>query len=170
MWRVAYKYAFICGVFLLLSFYISYRFGRNPMMDFRHLFFDLIIFSLFAFFANKEFKSYRNGGILHFWQGMTLGFMTYVPATILFTIGLIIFFQLDPNLLADFKAQALAYMETNKEEFLQDMTQAQFDERLIQIKEVSAAQMIGGAAFKKLMAGFFVSPVITIILRKKPIE
>ncbi len=168
MWRVAYKYALICGVFLLLSFYISYRFGSNPMMDFRHLFFDLIIFSLFIFFANKEFKSYRNQGILHFWQGMTLSFMTYVPATLIFLIGIVVFFQVDPNLLSDFKAQAMAFMESNREEFLQDMTQVQFDERILQIQEVSATQMISSATFKKLVAGFFVSPVIAIILRKKP--
>jgi hypothetical protein len=168
MWRVAYKYALICGVFLLLSFYISYRFGSNPMIDFRHLFFDLIIFSLFIFFANKEFKSYRNGGILHFWQGMTLSLMTYVPATLIFLIGIVVFFQVDPNLLSDFKAQAMAFMESNREEFLQDMTQDQFDERTRQIQEVSATQMISSATFKKLVAGFFVSPVIAIILRKKP--
>jgi len=169
MWRVAYKYAIICGIFLFLSFWISYRFGSNPMMDFRHLFFDLIIFSLFIFFANKEFKSYRNGGILHFWQGMTLGFMTYVPATLLFLISLVVFFQVDPNLLADFKAQAVTFMETNKQEFLEDMTPVQFDERVNQIKNVGATQMISSATFKKLVAGFFVSPVIAIILRKKPI-
>lgn len=167
MWRVAYKYALICGVFLLLSFWISYRFGSNPMMDFRHLFFDLIIFSLFVFFSCKEFKSYRNGGILHFWQGMTLSFMTYMPATLLFLVGLVVFFQADPNLLEDFKMQAASFMQINKEEFLQDMTQAQFDERLTQIQGVSAAQMISSATFKKLVAGFFVSPVIAIILRKK---
>ena len=168
MWKVAYKYALICGVFLLLAFWISYRFGSNPMIDLRHLFLDLVIMALFIFFSCKEFKTYRNGGILHFWQGMTLAFMTYLPATIVFLLGILTMFQLDSNLLADFKLQAMAFMEANKPEFLQEMTQQQFDERINQIQDVSATQMISSATFKKLVAGFFVSPVITVILRKKP--
>jgi len=169
MWKVAAKYSAICGGFLLLLFWVSYRAGSNPMIDFRHMFFDLIIFILFVFFSNKEFKSYRNDGILHFWQGMTLGFLTYGPAILIFLVGLVIFFQMDPDLLDDFKAQALFYMESNKEEFLQDMTEEQFATRTDQIKLVTSSQMIGGAVFKKFMAGFFVTPVIAIILRKKPI-
>ena len=168
MWRVAYKYALICGGFLLLAFWISYRFGSNPMIDLRHLFLDLVIFALFIFFSCKEFKSYKNGGILHFWQGMTLAFMTYVPGTLLFLVGIVLMFYLDPNLLVDFKGQAIAFMENNRIEFLQDMTDDQFEDRLNQIEGVTATQMISSATFKKIMAGFFVSPVITVILRKKP--
>lgn len=168
MWRVAYKYALICGVFLLAIFWVSYRFGSNPLIDFRHLFFDLILFALFIFFSCKEFKSYRNGGILHFWQGMSLAFMTYAPATLMFLVGMVVFFQIDPNLLSDFQAQAMDFMERNKEAFLEEMTQEQYDERIDQIRTVTATQMMMSATFKKLVAGFFVSPVITIILRKRP--
>ena len=168
MWKVAAKYSLICGAFLLLLFWVSYRFGRNPMVDFRHMFFDLIIFVLFVLFSAKEFKSYRNEGILHFWQGMTLGFLTYAPATLIFVVGMAIFFWIDPNLLEDFKVQAMEYLENNREEFLNDMSEEQFTTQLDQIKTVTTAQMISGAAFKKFMAGFFVTPVIAIILRKKP--
>ena len=168
MWKVALKYALMCGAFLLLLFWVSYRFGRNPLIDFRHLFFDLIIFILFVFFSCKEFKTYRNGDILHFWQGMTLGFLTYLPASILFLVGLIIFFWVDPHLLEDFKIQALDFLERNKEEFLNEMTEEQYATRKIQIETVTTSQMISGATFKKIIAGFFVTPVIAIILRKKP--
>ncbi len=169
MWKVALKYAVVCGVFLLIIFAISFRFGSNPLIDFRHLFFDLIMFSLFVYFSNKEFKSYKNGGILHFWQGMTLGFFTYVPATLIFVVGLIIYFQVDPNLLASFKGEAIEFLRSNEQEFLEDMSKETLDSRIETIKTITAAQMIASAAFKKLMAGFFVSPVITIILRKKPV-
>jgi hypothetical protein len=110
MQKVAIKYALLCGAFLLLLFWVSYRFGSNPLIDFRHLFFDLVIFVLFIFFSCKEFKSYRNGGILHFWQGMTLGFLTYAPAALLFSIGLLIFFWVDPNLMEDFRIHALGFL------------------------------------------------------------
>lgn len=168
MWKVALKYALICGIFLIVLFMISFRFGSNPLIDFRHLFFDLIMFTLFIFFSNKEFKTYRNGGILHFWQGMTLGFLTYVPASILFIIGLITYFQVDPSLLSSFKAESIEFIRANEEEFLQDMSQETLDQRIAAIETITATQMIASAAFKKIMAGFFVSPVITIILRKKP--
>lgn len=167
MWKVAVKYSFICGAFLLLSFWVSYRLGSNPMSDFKQLFFDLIIFILFVFFSCKEFKSYRNGGILHFWQGMTLGFLTYAPATIIFAIGVAIFFWVDPNLLEDFKIQALQYMEGNKEEFLSDMSEEQFAAKLERIQTATTTQMISGGTLKKIMAGFFVTPVVAVILRKQ---
>ncbi|MCP4457514.1 MAG: DUF4199 domain-containing protein [Cytophagales bacterium] len=168
MWKVALKYSLICGAFLLLLFWVSYRFGSNPMIDFKHMFFDLIIFVLFVFFSCKEFKSYRNGGILHFWQGMTLGFLTYAPATVVFAIGITVLFWIDPNLIEDFKVQAIQYMKSNRVEFLSDMSEEQFTSQLERIQTVTSTQMIGGGAFKKFMAGFFVTPVIAIILRKKP--
>ena len=153
---------------MLLLFWVSYRFGSNPLSDFRHLFFDLVIFVLFVFFSCKEFKTYSNDGILHFWQGMTLGFLTYLPASVLFLLGIIIFFWVDPNLLEDFKLQAMYFLESNREEFLNEMTEEQYAARKDQIETVTTLQMISGATFKKIMAGFFVTPVVTIILRKKP--
>lgn len=167
MWKIALKYALICGVFLLLLFWVSYRFGSNPLIDFRHLYFDLIIFALFVLFSCKEFKSYGNEGILHFWQGMTLGFFTYVPATILFLVGITLFFWTDAYLLEDFKVQALQFMKSNKEEFLGSMTEEQFLAQTAEIKAATTTQMILGSTFKKFMAGFFITPVIAIILRKK---
>lgn len=169
MWKLSLKYALICGTFLVLIFWLSFRFGSNPLIDFRHLFFDLILFALFIFFSNKEFKTYRNGGILHFWQGMTLGFFTYLPATVIFLVGVSLFFYFDPELLAGFKVEAIEFMERNKTEFLMDLSEQEYASRVKRVEEVTDGQMVASAALKKFLAGMFVSPVIAIILRKKPI-
>jgi len=168
MWRLAIKYALACGLFLVLIFGLSYRLGSNPLIDFRHLFIDLILFGLFLFFACREFKIYHNDLLLHFWQGMTISFFTYVPAVLVYGIGLVLFFVLDPDLLMDYKEQARAFLIANKEKFTEGVSADTYEKQLADIENITTTQMVSSAVVKKLIIGFFISPVISIILRKKP--
>jgi len=167
MWKVAVKYGLICGTFLLLLFWMSYRLGSNPLVDPRHLFLDIFILSLFVFFSNKEFKSYKNEGILHFWQGMTLGFFTYLPAALVFGIGLFVFIKLSPDFMDDYKTQSLEFLESIKSS-IGGINNEEFEEMNRKNANTTLWERIGIAIRNKIFTGVLVTPVIAIILRKKP--
>ena len=168
MWKVALKYALMCGAFLLLLFWISYRLGSNPLVDEEHFFLDVLIIGLFIFFSSKEFKTYRNGGILHFWQGMTLGFFTYLPAAIIFSFGLFIAFNLYPELFVQYKLQGIEWMNSNKAMMIENDGLEMFNARVENIQNKTEIRKVMETLFQKIMTGLFVTPVIAIILRKKP--
>lgn len=152
----------------MILFFVSIQFGTSPFLDIRHFFVDTIIFFLFVFFAAKEFKSYHNDGFLHFWQGMTVAFIVYLPAVLLFSIVLFVILRIDPSYLLDYKSGAIDLLESQKALFLEKFPEEQFDLQLTAINEVTAVQLVFDTLSKKILAGFFISPVVSIILRKKP--
>ena len=167
MLKSSLKYSILCGVFLVVLFWVSLRLGSNPFIELRHLLFDILIFSLFIYFAEREYKVYGNSGYLHFWEGMTVAFIVYLPATVIFTLGLILIVQMDHCLLANYKSEMVAMLENQKDVFLERISVQEFEQRKIDVQNVDLSDLVVGSSIKKLLVGFFVTPVISIILKKK---
>lgn len=168
MLKSSVKYSFLCGVFLFALFFVSIKFGSNPLLDIRHFLFDAGVFFLFIFFAGKEYKDFKNEGYLHFWQGISIGLIVLIPAVILFSISFFVIFDQNPELIDGYRAGAKALLESKKEIFLKEFSQEQFNEQLAAVGDVTNWQLVTNTFWKKLFAGFFVTPVVSIILRKKP--
>lgn len=99
---------------------------------------------------------------------MTIAFIVYVPAVIIFCISLIMIMNVDQSYLVDYKIGAIEMLENQKELFLEKFPQEQFDLQLQAINEVTAMRLTFDTLGKKILAGFFISPAVSIILRKKP--
>ena len=83
MVTVALKYmAFgsLLSILLILALFYAQRHPllMPPILDFR-----ILIFGVFIFFSLKEFRDYLNGGILYFWQGMSVGMLCYLGMALL---------------------------------------------------------------------------------------
>ena len=169
MFKTSIKYSIACALFLLILLFLSRSLGLNPLMDLSQLIFDALIFTLFTIFAIREFKIYQNGGNLHFWQGMTIGFFVYLPSILVFTIGFFVLFTINDSLLEEYKVEAMQFLELKKEEYINQFGQEQYEAQILAIENIALLGLTTTTAIKKLIAGFFVSPMISIILRKKPI-
>lgn len=168
MIKTTLKYSVICGVFLYVLFLLSQQFGTNPFIDLNQLFFDFIIFLLFSYFSMNEYKKYKNGGYLHFWQGMTIGFLLYVPAIFLFAVILFVHFAIEPGLLEQYREAAMEYLESNKATYLDQFGEKQYESQVEAIENVNQTSLIRTSSLKKILVGLFVTPMISIFLRKKP--
>ena len=162
------KYMLLCSVFLLGIFFISIGFGSNPLIDIRHFIFDVAVFFLFIFFAGKEFKDFNNGGFLHFWQGISIGFLVVIPAVIIFSLALYVIFELNPELIEGYKTGARAFLKEREDFFLEEFSPGQLKEQFEAIEDTTGLDLVLSTLGKKFFAGFFVTPVVSIILRKKP--
>ena len=161
------KYSLICGAFLTGLFFVSVALGSNPLIEVRHLIFDLAIFFLFLFFAGKEYKDVRNAGILHFWQGINLGFIVLIPSIIIFSLAIYLLFELNPVLIEEYKEAAKALQESEKELFLEVYSEEILQEQIRAIDSTSSIDLVLKTLWKKLFAGFLIIPVVAIILRNK---
>ncbi len=167
MLKNSWLYGIASGVFLIIIFYLSFRFGTNPFIDFKHLFVDAIIFSLFITFACLEFKR-SQGGVLHFWQGMSIGFFVYAIASLVFMIFLGLYFNFEPELLDNYVSEALKFLEQRSDSYIEEFGEDQYESQVQTIQSITARDLTNTASIKKLIAGLFVTPVISIILRKQP--
>ncbi len=168
MIRSSIKYSILCGLFLVALFWVSMRFGSNPLLDIRHFLFDLVIYFLFIYFAQREFKTYQNDGFLHFWQGMSIAFIVYLPAAVIFTVGMLLIMQMDPSMMENYRLGALAFLESKKDVLLEGISQEEYAQRVKEIDAITISDLVISSGLKKILAGFFITPVVSIILRKKP--
>jgi hypothetical protein len=167
MLKISIKYGFICSVFLIIIFHVSDYFGINPLMNVVHLIFDLMIFGIFIFFGTKELKMSQEDEILHFWQGMTMGFNTYFVATTVFSLYLIIYFQWSDSAVMDYQESATNFLLEKRDLYEDKLGKETFQAQLDAIRSVTWSDLVLSAALKKILAGFFITPVISIILRKQ---
>lgn len=162
------KYSVLCGLFLSALFFVSLRVGSNPLLDQRHLFFDIAVFFLFIFFAAKEFKDFRNSGILYFWQGISIGFIVLLPAVIIYCIFLLILFDQHSVLMEQYKEGAKLLLDTQKELYIDTFGEEAIQEQYSQIKNRTSMEVTKRNAGWKVLSGFLITPVVSIILRRKP--
>lgn len=168
MLKLSIRYAIFCGVFLTIIYHLSYFLGSNPQIDVSHLLFDVILFGLFIFFSQKEFKTYHGQGYFHFWQGMTMGFLVYCVATIVFSGALVAYFYLDSEAVTTYQESATDFLNERAEMYREQFGEEGMQRQLDEINNVTKWDLILSSTLKKLLAGFFITPVISIILRKQP--
>ncbi|MEP0984046.1 DUF4199 domain-containing protein [Ekhidna sp.] len=162
------KYSILCGIFLVGLFFISINFGSNPLLDSKHFWFDLGVYFLFIFFAGKEFKDFRNDGILHFWQGISIGFIVFLPAIIIFEVALYMTMEMNSDMLKAYQKGAEALIKSNEAFYLEELGEEALNERYKAILEITPAQLVQMTFRNKLFSAFLITPVVAIILRKKP--
>lgn len=98
---------------------------------------------------------------------MTISFLVYVPSVIIFSLILLIMLSMDPSYLEAYKSGAIDLLESQKTLFLEKFPKEQFDLQLAAINDVTTVELMFDTLSKKILAGFFISPVVSIILRKK---
>ena len=134
----------------------------------RHFFFDLGVFFLFTYFSGKEFKDYRNSGYFHFWQGISIGFIVLVPAVLIFSTAFYIIFEMNPDLMEAYKEGARTMLIEKKDLYLEKFSEEQYLKQLTAVDDETTTRLLFSTFWKKIIAGFLITPVVAIILRKKP--
>lgn len=168
MLRRSVKYALICGVFAMGAFAVTFAMDGNPFLDFSYLLFDVFIFGLFAGFAAYEYKSYQNNGYLKFWEGMSISFLVYMQATVLFGIMLAVYFITSEDPLNAYQQAATSFLEAEKTTYLKKFGEDRYQQELSDIGNLTLGGLFLNTLFKKIISGFFVAPIISIILRENP--
>jgi ABC-type transport system involved in multi-copper enzyme maturation permease subunit len=166
MIRHSIGYSLVCGFLIIILFFLSLFFNANPFIDLSQLFFDFLIFSIFIFFGIYSYKKAIENEQFHFWQGMTISFLIYIPAIILFALVVFISFKIDPSILEDYKLEAMDFLLEKKDIYIEQFGEKQFEEQKSAILEINSIDLILMSVVKKAIVGLFISPIASIIFRK----
>jgi len=99
---------------------------------------------------------------------MTMGFIVYTVATILFVGALMIYFQFSEDAVRNYQEAATHFLNERAEMYREQFGEAGLQEQMDEIRDVTMWDLVQSSALKKILAGFFITPVISIILRKQP--
>jgi hypothetical protein len=142
--------------------------NRHPLMMAPYFDFRVILFGVFIFFAQKEYRDYFQEGVMYFWQGMMIALITFTVANIISSVGMQIFGMLEDRFVTSYVEQMRTYLLTFPEQEVKRIGKEIFDSNFKQLSSTNVFDLTISFFVKGTVIGLFVSVIISIILRKQP--
>jgi hypothetical protein len=166
LFAVPIKFGSFAGVMSVITFLMLYFLDFNPFVESRMM--DVVLIPIFLFFSIKDFRDLRNGRILHYWQGMTVGVITYLLMGLISFAFILIFVEMEPQALTDYINNRLALMEGSKAQFFEQLGEDTYNTAIIDLSKTSALDLAIDDFLKKSIIGLMLTIMISVILRKQP--
>ena len=159
------KYGIIGGGVVILLFMAFYFLDLNPLVNIKMV--DVLILSIFIFFALKEFRDRYNHRELHFWQGMTGGVINYLTIAIVSAIFIYVMtVMIDPDMTTNYIISRIEVLNENKQTLVDTMDEKTFQDAMAGVKETTGFDLALDDFLKKSIIGLFLTIIIAVILRK----
>jgi hypothetical protein len=157
------------GAMMILSFLVFFYLGMQPWRNLISFILDVVIIGFFLVLAIREFKIKYNSNELRFYHGMTLGFLTFFLMSGIYSVFYGLFISVvDPDFLLNYIDLAIQDLNSRKE-LLTDNIEGDpelfFQEQINGIKAITTSQLIFDAFIKRVLIGFFLTPMISIVFR-----
>ncbi len=166
MIKVALKYGTTGGVFLIILFLILYYTNENPLLYSKLI--DVFILLIFLVFAIREYRKIYNNGELHFWQGMSVGILTYIGMAMISAVFIYIMTAVvDPQLLTHYIESRMIMLEENKETLIKTIDEQAYLKSVSGVKKTTAFDLALDDFLKKTITGLIITIAISVIFRKQ---
>jgi len=162
------KYGFIGSLLIILGLLVLYYLGRHPLLLNPVLDSRIPIYALIIFISFKIFKDQYNSGIMHFWQGMTMGMIAYIVMALGASLFIYIFSEISAtNFLAEYVSIATDQLVTNKELFIETIGEKTYIATLAQLPTTQPIHLAVDYLLKSIPIGLFLTIILAVLLRRK---
>lgn len=166
--RIPLKYGILGGV-LSVAFFISfYYFGKHPFLIPPFLDIRVLLIAILLFFALREVREFFFQGILYFWQGMAGCLVYLVTMAAIGHLGILGFGNFDPNFRDMFVQQGMAQIKSLPPDSIAQIGKQAVDEVLATLPTTTLSQMAFKYTGQTFSIGFFITIIISVILRRQP--
>lgn len=154
----------LCGVFLISLFYMGkHPFLINPFYDFR-----VLVFAILLFFSLKEVRDYYQEGFLYFWQGMAGNLFFLGTSAIVAALAILIFGTWNPSFLSEYIIQFTKQIQNLPPETVEQIGKDVLERNLSALPSTTLSNLAGLYAWQSFVIGFFISVIISVIVRRRP--
>ena len=168
IFTVPFRYGTLAAVLSIILFLILYYAGRNPMLIPPFLDFRILLYPIILVFAIRDYKENRNEGMLHFWQGMSVGIQALVISSFFMAIFILIFGGLIEE---DFVPEYIRLMTEQighlDEKVIESVGEEAIDRSLELLPTTHIFDLALDYFIKSLPYGLFLTIIISLILRKQ---
>lgn len=166
--KVAFRYgvigAFLCMGFVCTLYYLDrHPFLINPFVDPR-----VPVFAVMLFFGLKEVREYYLGGTLYFWQGMIGSFLFTLVCASLCWLMLIAFATVEPGFVQRFVTQAIEQTKAFSAEDIDRIGRGTYEQTIQELEKADRYFMASRYFFQSFILSFFISLIISVVLRRQP--
>jgi len=155
----------VVGMMMLLGLYFL---GRHPFLIPPYMDFRIILFGVLLFFTIKEFRDYFQQGTLYFWQGMFMSLVfTSVFALVAFFI-IWIFTVLRPEFISSYVSLKVEEIKLIPPEIVERIGKADYERVIKDLPATRGMDLAYLYFWQSFGISFFVSIIISVILRRQP--
>lgn len=164
---VGVKYGLVSGGLAIVLFFVIMLFDENPLIV--NKWFDYFLLAVFVYFGVREFRQYYNGGFLQFWQGISVGFVTYTTSALLFVAAIGIYLVTYGQAWVDnYVSDRTAMVEENRDNFVKELGESTYQRVRREVQATTTTDILLDDFFRKLMAGLFITLIIAMVQRRSP--
>jgi hypothetical protein len=162
------RYGIIAGITGFILLIALYFMNWHPFLV--PVFFDfrIVLFSVFVVFSLRELREYYFEGILFFWQGMIASFLLTVVFATIVSVLLLLFTYWKPEFVTSFISLSLEQVQTYTPEDIERIGKQNFELGIKSLKEADGVFMAKRYFFQCFIISFFISIIISVILRRQP--
>lgn len=167
--KTAMQYGAYSGLSNFAFFLLLYFVTSNPLGNIGWLGFWIPI--LFIVIGTKFHRNNDLEGYMKYWRGVNIGSLIALCASLIYAILVFAFVTLaDPEILANYKNEALAGMDEARKYLSNDSILSAMDEAEKKIEEMTVSEIAQSVFFNGIIGGFIVSLIVAAIFRKdKPL-
>ena len=147
---------------------VLYYLSGHPFLIPVYLDFRILLFGFFIFFTLKEFRDLHQEGILYFWQGLIISFIFVnifgaVAGGLLWIFALIV-----PAFVSDYIRSQTEILSNMPQEIIDRIGKDVYDRNLELLPATNAFDLASLYFTQSLIIGFFISIILSVILRRQP--
>jgi hypothetical protein len=168
LFKISVRYGAVSGVLAFILLIISYYLGRHPMLISPLLDFRILLFGIFTFFALREFRDLVQAGMLSFAQGMLGALIVVFISSLIASFALIGFAMWENDFVNMFIVQRMEYLKTFPKEDIERIGKEIYESNLKSLPSTNSMELAKVYFIQGSVIGFFVSIIISVILRQQP--
>ena len=167
MGKVSLVFGLVCGG-IAFSFFLFVYFRAEDALSGGRLLLDAFSTFLFIVAAIWYYRRTRGRGRLHFWEGLTIGFLTNLISALV-SAGLVYGFItfIDPAVLPRHLAALEEMLLARKDQYVALAGEKNFQQQLAETRLTTPGIIFWDEWFKKMLLMLAV-PVVTLLLRRQP--
>lgn len=166
--KVATRYGVLAGIIGSAALIGLYYMGRHPFLI--PVFFDfrIILFGFFIFFTLREIRDYHQEGILYFWQGVIAAFLMTLCYAIVTALVLLLFMLVVPGFLSDYISLSMQQLQSLPADVVESIGKDVYNRNLEMLPATRPVDLSLLYLLQSLMISFFISIILSVILRRQP--
>jgi hypothetical protein len=166
--KIALRYGLVASVIGFALVVLLFYTNKHPFLIPVYIDFRIFLFGVFIFFALKEFREQYAQGILYFWQGMVGSYVFILSFAAATALAIYLLAWIDITFVSEFVRLFTEQASSIPKEELDRVGKEDFARNLSALSNTNGLNMAMLHFKQSLIIGFFISIIVTIILRKQP--
>ncbi|HNP08637.1 MAG TPA: DUF4199 domain-containing protein, partial [Cyclobacteriaceae bacterium] len=166
--RVPLRYGLMAGALGFILLLILYYTNHHPFVIPVFVDFRIALFAIVFIFALKELRDYYYEGILHFWQGMLATLLITAVFAIIASACLYLFASNNQEFVQSYIDLSLEQVQGFADEDIDRIGRDFYESGIASLKQADASFLAIRYFWQSFIISFFLSIIISVILRRQP--